>query len=221
MLPFDLIEFPDPTLSDEKGLVCMGGDLQIQTLISAYSTGVFPWYNSDEPILWWCPDPRFVLFPSELHQAKSLRKWLSKTPYRVTFDTSFDVVIKFCANVKRNNQQGTWISEEMMEAYINLHRHGFAHSVEVWEGETLVGGLYGVAMGPIFFGESMFSLKPNASKLAFVHLSQFLNSRQFSMIDCQIYTGYLASFGARFIDRVQFLSEINQNKGNWVSENWS
>lgn len=221
MFSFERIEFPDPSLSDKKGLVCIGGNLQINTLISAYSTGVFPWYNPDEPILWWCPDPRFVLYPNELYLSKSLRKLLKKKPLAITFDTSFESVIRHCAEVKRSNQEGTWLTEEMIDAYSNLHKHGLAHSVEVWDNQQLVGGLYGVAMGSIFFGESMFSLQPNASKYAFVHLCRHLAASQFTLIDCQIYTNYLESFGARFIDRQHFLDEIHRNNKAWTASNWS
>ena len=220
MLPFELVEFPDPSASDKRGLVCIGGDLHINTLISAYSVGIFPWFNPDEPILWWCPDPRFVLFPKEIKISKSLRKELKKKELSVTFDTCFDQVITHCAHIKRKNQMGTWITDEMIEAYVNLHQFGYAHSVEVWKNDELIGGLYGVAMGQIFFGESMFSKQANASKVAFVYLCNKLVEANYTMIDCQIHTGYLESFGARFIERDHFLSQIAQNRTLWSRSKW-
>ncbi|MDQ7055667.1 MAG: leucyl/phenylalanyl-tRNA--protein transferase [Persephonella sp.] len=163
----------------------MGGDLSPERLIFAYSLGIFPWYSEGEPILWWSPDPRMVLFPQNLKVSRSLKKILKKNIFQIEFDTEFERVINMCASVKRKGQTGTWITPEMVEAYTQLHRLGFAHSVEVYKDGELVGGLYGVSLGGVFFGESMFHTVPDASKVAFVHLVERLKQWNFDMIDCQ------------------------------------
>ena len=215
------ISFPHPKFSSKEGLLAAGGDLSPQRLLLAYQYGIFPWYNEDEPILWWSPDPRFVLIPSEIKVSKSMRRILKKGQFRVTFDQRFAEVINACSTVPRRGQEGTWLTAEMIEAYILLHQLGFAHSVEVWEGTTLVGGLYGVSLGKCFFGESMFSNVSNASKTALIHLSQTLEARGFTMIDCQSPTEHLKSMGASFVSREYFLDYLEENqahptlRGNW------
>ncbi|PCJ42184.1 MAG: leucyl/phenylalanyl-tRNA--protein transferase [SAR86 cluster bacterium] len=209
----DELSFPDPehALKEPNGLLAVGGDLSLERLIAAYKLGIFPWYEAGQPILWWSPDPRMVLFPSELHISKSLNKVLSKQVYKVTFDQGFAAVILACAQQRSKNRDDTWITNEMQQAYINLHNAGWAHSVEVWEGNELVGGLYGIAMGRIFFGESMFNMRDNASKVAFVHLVQRLNSKGFTLIDCQVSSEHLTSLGAREIKREKFMGYLSKN----------
>ncbi len=200
----------------------MGGDLTPSRLLLAYSTGIFPWYSEGEPILWWSPDPRLVLYPDELKISKSLTKTIRKGTFRVTVDDAFEQVIKECARVRLENMEGTWIVDEMVKAYCRLHKSGFAHSVEAWEGGHLAGGLYGVSLGKSFFGESMFTRVSNASKVAFVALVKSLQHQNFAMIDCQITTGHLARFGAREIPRDQYLNELNDSlnsptlRGKWA-----
>jgi leucyl/phenylalanyl-tRNA--protein transferase len=205
------LSFPPPELAliEPNGLLALGGDLSCKRLIQAYSKGIFPWFNEDEPILWWSPDPRMVLFPAELKIARSLRKALQKHDYHVSADRSFDQVIAACA-APRRNQGGTWINPGMIEAYRELHRMGHAHSVETWIDGKLSGGLYGVALGRAFFGESMFSRTTDASKIAFVHLVKQLARWRFGIIDCQMKTAHLASFGAREIPRTQFTRTVEE-----------
>ncbi|HUL41938.1 MAG TPA: leucyl/phenylalanyl-tRNA--protein transferase [Burkholderiales bacterium] len=205
------ISFPpsERALTEPNGLLAVGGDLSCKRLIYAYSKGIFPWFNEDEPILWWTPDPRMVLFPAELKISRSLRKALQKHDYRVSADRAFDQVITGCA-APRRNQSGTWINARMIEAYIELHRLGHAHSVETWIDGELTGGLYGVALGRTFFGESMFSRVSDASKIAFVHLVRQLARWNFGIIDCQMKTAHLASLGAREIPRTQFTRIIEE-----------
>jgi leucyl/phenylalanyl-tRNA--protein transferase len=205
------LSFPPPELAliEPNGLLALGGDLSCKRLIQAYSKGIFPWFNEDEPILWWSPDPRMVLFPAELKIARSLRKALQKHDYQVSADRSFDQVIAACA-APRRNQGGTWINPGMIEAYRELHRMGHAHSVETWIDGKLSGGLYGVALGRAFFGESMFSRTTDASKIAFVHLVKQLARWRFGIIDCQMKTAHLASFGAREIPRTQFTRTVEE-----------
>ena len=201
--------FPDPAraLREPDGLLAVGGCLSVTRLKAAYRRGVFPWYGEGEPILWWTPDPRAVLFPEALHLARSLRKTLRKPPerggFRVTLDTAFAAVTGACAE-PRPGQDGTWITPEMERAYVRLHREGVAHSVEAWRGEELVGGLYGVAIGRVFFGESMFTRVQDASKVAFAHLVAQLRAWDYRLIDCQMHTAHLASLGARDIPRATF-----------------
>ena len=205
------LSFPPPerALIEPNGLLARGGDLSCKRLIQAYSKGIFPWFNQDEPILWWSPDPRMVLFPAELKISRSLRKALQKHDYQISADRSFDQVIAACA-APRRHQGGTWINSGMIKAYRELHRMGHAHSVETCIDGKLAGGLYGVALGRAFFGESMFSRTTNASKIAFVHLVKQLARWRFGIIDCQMKTAHLASLGAREIPRIQFTRIIEE-----------
>ncbi len=199
------LTFPplDKALRDPNGLLAAGGDLSAERLVQAYRHGCFPWYQDGQPILWWSPDPRTVLFPAELHVSRSLAKVIRQQRYRVTFDQDFAAVIRACAG-PRAYADGTWITDSMQAAYIELHQRGLAHSVEVWDGEQLVGGLYGLAMGRLFFGESMFSHANNASKVGFATLVQHLQAAGFALIDCQMPTEHLMSLGARSISREDF-----------------
>jgi len=219
----DDFEFPDPAsaLVEPNGLLAAGGSLAPERLIEAYSKGIFPWFEASQPILWWTPDPRMVLFPHELHISRSLEKLQRKSDYRISADAAFREVITACAG-KRHNARGTWITPEIIEAYCALHRLGAAHSIEVWDGVDLIGGLYGIAMGDVFFGESMFSRRPNASKLAFAWLVPRLEKLGYRLIDCQVSSDYLAGFGAREIPRAEFLkllprsAEYGRNKAHWL-----
>jgi len=195
-------------LSEPNGLLAAGGDLSPQRLLEAYRKGIFPWFNEDEPILWWSPDPRMVLFPSELKISCSLRKTLKRDHYQIRTDCSFSQVMHACG-APREGQAGTWIHPEMIAAYTALHEMGLAHSVETWMDGVLVGGLYGVSLGQVFFGESMFSLVPDASKIAFVHLVKQLQYWEFGLIDCQVKTSHLASLGAREISRREFSQRLD------------
>lgn len=207
------INFPHPELANEDGILAIGGDLSIERLLIAYNNGLFPWYNPDDPILWWSPDPRFVLFPEELKIAKSMRSYFNQKKFSVTFDKNFDAVIRNCQSQPRKGQSGdTWISEDMIKAYCNLHQEGYAHSVEVWKDQTLVGGLYGVSLGKIFFGESMFSKVSNASKFGFITLVKYLISKDYTLIDCQQETRHLQSLGGKNISRNAFLKRITENQ---------
>ena len=201
------IVFPDPSLAEEDGLLAVGGDLSTSRLLLAYRNGIFPWYNDDTPILWYSPHERFVLFTDELKISKSMRQVLRSGRLRVTYDQNFAKVINACSIVDRKGQDGTWITADMKDAYIRLHQEGYAHSVEVWKDEKLVGGLYGVQVGEVFCGESMFSEVSNASKVALISLC---NSGKYKLIDCQVYTQHLESMGARMISREEYLA-ILQN----------
>lgn len=196
-------------LDAPNGLLAAGGDLSVQRLLSAYAQGIFPWFNEGEPILWWSPDPRMVLFPPEMKISRSLRKVLRHRSYEVRFDTAFPEVMRGCA-APRDSQSGTWISPQMITAYTRLHESGHAHSAETWIDGELAGGLYGVAIGKMFYGESMFSRVSNASKIAFVHLVLQLRRWGFGLIDCQMKTAHLATFGAREIPRADFLKRLNE-----------
>lgn len=199
--------FPNPELAEPEGLLAVGGDLSPHRLLLAYSLGVFPWFNEGEPPLWWCPDPRCVLFPNELKVSRSLAKLLRRTPFHITSNRSFAQVIDSCAVLRQENG-GTWITDEMRAAYCLLHEVGYAHSVEAWLDGNLVGGLYGVCLGRCFFGESMFFRVANASKVAFVTLVQHLWEQGFTLVDCQLPSDHLASFGARTIPRSEFLQYL-------------
>ena len=198
------------SLSEPNGLLCAGGDLSPRRIIEAYQQGIFPWYSRGEPILWWSPDPRMVLVPSEFRISRSLRRILINGNHEVRLDSDFPAVITACAKIPRNSQSGTWITPEMQSAYITLHALGFAHSVETWIDGELVGGLYGLCLGRVFYGESMFSLVSNASKIAAAHLAIFLPKQQVELIDCQMSTPHLASLGAREIPRHEFLRRLRE-----------
>jgi len=204
----DDLTFPSPQLAPQEGLVAVGGDLSQERLLLAYRMGIFPWYSENEPIMWWSPDPRLVLYPSELKVSKSLRKTIKNRLFRVTVDQAFEAVIKACAHSRTRMQEGTWIVDDMIAAYCSLHESGLAHSVEAWQAGKLVGGLYGVSLGGCFFGESMFTRISNASKVAFVALVEYLKALNFNLIDCQVTTTHLLSFGAREIPRTRFLKEL-------------
>lgn len=201
--------FPDVehALREPDGLLAAGGDLSPRRLLNAYRHGIFPWYSAGQPILWWSPDPRTVLYPGELHVSRSLRKTLRKGEYEVRYDTAFDEVIRHCA-APRGDGRGTWLTEEMVGAYCLLHRLGHAHSAEAWYNGELVGGLYGVAIGGVFFGESMFAHRPDASKVAFADLVMRLNEAGYGLIDCQVASAHLARFGAVSIPRRRFIEEL-------------
>lgn len=207
------LSFPPAHLAIKEGLLAVGGDLSPQRLLLAYRNGIFPWYSEGEPILWWSPDPRLVLYPQELRISKSLRKAIRKKRFKITFDQSFDSVIQACAQTKRNYGEGTWITAEMNNAYCEFHRQGYAHSVEAWQDDELVGGLYGISLGRAFFGESMFSRVSNASKVAFVTLVENLKRLKFDLIDCQVKTDHLIRFGAREIPRKVFLVQLEKAIG--------
>ncbi len=219
-LPDEVI-FPPPELAEDNGLLAVGGDLSEPRLLLAYSEGIFPWYSAGDPVLWWSPDPRLVLFPDELKVSRSLRQTMKKGVFRVTMDTAFESVIRNCAEIHRKNDGGTWITGEMIDAYIRLHHSGYAHSVESWFEGELAGGLYGVSLGSAFFGESMFTKKSNASKAAFVRLVEQLTEWNFSLIDCQITTPHLLGLGAREIPRTEFLKMLKTalkapvKRGKW------
>ncbi len=199
----DPFPFPHTALREPNGLLAAGADLSIPRLLDAYRLGIFPWYSEEDPLLWWSPDPRMVLWLGELHLSRSLRRVLGSRRFRVTLDTAFGEVMNGCAE-PRDDDAGTWITGEMMAAYTGLAEAGYAHSVEVWEGEQLVGGLYGVALGRMFYGESMFSRRPDASKVALATLVAQLQRWGFELIDCQMSTSHLASLGAREISRAEF-----------------
>ncbi len=203
-------KFPPVERANPEGLLASGGDLSIDCLRTAYEQGIFPWYDVPGPILWWAPDPRMVLFPDEVKVSKSMRLLMRKNKYTVTENTAFDRVIRQCARVPRSDQDGTWIHGEMIEAYENLHREGYAFSVEVWnERKELVGGLYGVQVHPLVLsGESMFHLESNTSKIAFIHLANRAKESGVKVIDCQLYTAHLESLGARLIPREVFMSYL-------------
>ena len=206
--------FPPVHLSEPDGLLAMGGDLSPERLILAYRNGIFPWYEGDH-ILWWCPDPRFVLFPNELKVSKSMKAVLKKDEFEFTVNKAFSVVIHYCKKAKRSGQFGTWITDEIERAYCQLHELGYAHSAEAWKNGKLVGGLYGIKIGKIFFGESMFSKETNASKFAFIKYIQHLKKEEdIELIDCQVYTEHLGSMGARMIERGEFISLLNKSIEN-------
>jgi len=204
--------FPDVSqaLREPDGLLAVGGDLSAERLMEAYRQGIFPWYEEDQPILWWSPNPRCVLYPEQLHVSRSLKKTLRKNVFSVSFDQQFARVMQHCAE-SRQDQDGTWITPDMLEAFQHLHSQGIAHSVEVWRGDELVGGLYGLAMGRVFFGESMFSRATDASKVALYQLTQQLLEWGFNLVDCQVHSEHLESLGAITIDRGQFIAHLEQH----------
>ena len=209
----DIPLFPPAEEAEADGLLAVGGDLTKERLLAAYRQGIFPWYEVGQPILWWCPNPRLVLFPEELKISRSLRKVLRKQEFEIRFDSSFENVIKACANVRTEQGKGTWIIPEMQQAYTELHQEGYAHSVESWLNGELVGGLYGISLGQCFFGESMFSTVSDSSKAALVALAKFSKQAGIKIIDCQMTTQHLLSLGAREIDRQSFLRKLNQYLG--------
>lgn len=218
----DDFEFPDPAsaLREPNGLLAAGGSLKPERLIEAYSKGIFPWFEDSQPILWWSPDPRMVLFPGDLHISRSLAKAVRQSTYRISSDEAFRDVITACAGA-RGNARGTWITAGMIDAYCTLHSLGAAHSIEVWDDTELVGGLYGIALSDVFFGESMFSHQVNASKLAFSWMVPRLDALGYQLIDCQVSSPFLASFGAREIPRAEFMTllpksaEYGRNRLHW------
>jgi leucyl/phenylalanyl-tRNA---protein transferase len=214
--------FPDPETADSEGLVASGGDLSVEMLMMAYCLGIFPWYSDGDPILWWSPDPRMVFRPENIKISKSLRKIIESNFFSIRFDTEFDRVIQNCAKIKRRGQRGTWITKEMLKAYKELHLAGYAHSVEAWQKNELVGGLYGLSIGKAFFGESMFHTKTDASKVAFFQLSKCLMEWGFDFIDGQVPNSHLASLGAVYISRNEFLLNLNTAiRGKTLLGNWT
>lgn len=201
--------FPPVHLAEPDGLLAIGGDLSRERLLLAYRSGIFPWYEG-EHILWWCPHPRFVLFPGELKISKSMQQLLKRNAFTFTVNKAFSEVIDACKSIKRHGQDGTWITPAVEEAYTDLHKQGYAHSAEAWLDGELVGGLYGIRMGKVFFGESMFSKASNASKYAFISYVQLLKSQGVELIDCQVHTEHLASLGARMIDRNDFINLLDK-----------
>lgn len=200
------VQFPNVNRATEEGLLAVGGDLSVERLLLAYRSGIFPWYNAEEPILWWSPDPRFVLLPEKLKVSKSTHQVLKKDCFKVSYNNAFEEVIKECSRIKRPEQPGTWITREMIVAYTQLYKMGYAKSVEVWQNNTLVGGLYGIDLGNgVFCGESMFSKVSNASKVGFI---SFVKSTQYKLIDCQLYTAHLKSLGAEEMPREEFLKYL-------------
>ena len=217
----DDLSFPQPDLAGKDGLLAVGGDLSKERLLLAYHNGIFPWFSDDEPIIWWSPDPRLVLYPDELKISRSLKKTIKKNIFNITMDTAFEEVINACAKVRTMQKKETWIVDEMIKAYCGLHKSGYAHSVEVWHQGKLAGGVYGVSLGRCFFGESMFTLFRDASKVAIVYLVEFLKSLSIKLIDCQVTTDHMIRFGAREIDRKKFLKELKASlnaptiRGKW------
>ncbi len=205
----DLLEFPPADNANADGLLAVGGDLSHERLLLAYKSGIFPWFNDDSLILWWSPDPRMVLFPHKIRISKSMRQILSGTRFTLTRNKCFKEVLEACAKIERMGQEGTWITYNMKEAYLRLHDLGFARSYEVWEDKKLVGGLYGIDLGHVFCGESMFSKVSNASKFAFIKLTRDLEEQNYKFIDCQVYTRHLASLGAEEIPRKEFLKLLH------------
>lgn len=205
------LSFPPVHLAGEEGIVAIGGDLSMERLLLAYRSGIFPWYNEDEPIIWWCPDPRFVLFPGHLKVSRSMGAVLKKGKFRFTINRSFTQVIQNCKTIDRAGQHGTWITTAVQQAYTVLHQKGYAHSAEAWMDEELVGGLYGIRMGNVFFGESMFSKISNASKFAFIHYVKQLQQEGVVLIDYQVYTEHLETLGAEMIARKEFIQLLNKN----------
>jgi leucyl/phenylalanyl-tRNA--protein transferase len=219
--PEDFFPFPDPSTADEWGVVCSGGNLSPGLLLSAYRQGLFPWFSENEPLLWWSPDPRFVLYPESLHVSGTMRKIIRRGTFELSLDRDFEATIRACSATPRKGQDGTWICEDMIAAYCELHRLGYAHSAEARLDGRLVGGLYGVSLGSIFFGESMFSLVSDASKAVFIPLVQRLKREGFTLIDSQVYTDHLAGLGAVNIPRNDYLAALKgalaapTRRGDW------
>ena len=218
------IIFPHPDLAEETGLLAVGGDLSVPRLIAAYRLGIFPWYSDNDPILWWFTSPRLVLFPAELRVTKRLNRYYKNSVLRMTINQAFDKVIMSCAATRRARDEGTWITQDMLQAYKKLHRKRYAHSVECWHGDSLVGGLYGIALGRVFFGESMFTSVTDGSKIALVGLVELLKNKGVELIDCQMTTQHLLRFGAREIEGKEFQKKLAQliqsttPDGKWTNE---
>lgn len=217
----DKISFPPPHFAGPEGLLAVGGDLSEKRILLAYHMGIFPWFSDDEPILWWSPDPRLVLYPSDIKISHRLRRTINQGIFQITSDTAFDRVIDACAQVRLQDHQGTWIVDEMKDAYCRLFESGYAHSIEAWHHGKLAGGLYGLSFGGCFFGESMFARVSNASKVSLAALCDFLTELSFDLIDCQVTTGHLKRLGAMEISRAQFLKKLEQSlkrptlRGKW------
>jgi leucyl/phenylalanyl-tRNA--protein transferase len=213
--------FPPPHFAEPEGLLAVGGDLSERRILLAYQMGIFPWFTDDEPILWWSPDPRLLLYPPDIHVAGRLKRTIRQGAFKITCDTAFDRVISACASIRIENSQETWIGQDMIDAYCRLFASGYAHSIEVWHEGLLAGGLYGLSLGGSFFGESMFSHISNASKIALVMLGRFLNALSFDLIDCQVKTDHLMRMGAVEVSRSLFLKQLHQSiarqtlKGSW------
>lgn len=205
------LDFPPAWLARSDGLLCIGGDLSAQRILLAYENGIFPWFSENEPILWWSPDPRLVLFPENINVSKSLKKKIKKNFFHLTIDHAFEETILSCAKPRRKEYAGTWLVEEMIEAYLQLHKLGYAHSIETWREDRLVGGLYGICLGGIFFGESMFSFETDASKIALTALARHLKQHRFDLVDCQVTTNHLLSMGATEITRNTYLDIIQRS----------
>jgi len=218
------ISFPAPDMAEDDGLLAIGGDLSKERLLLAYESGIFPWYSEGYPIMWFSPDPRLIFELGGLHISKSLMKTIKSGVFEVRFDTAFEEVMRLCAVAARKGQEGTWITGDMLEAYAGLHREGYAHSVEIYRGEELVGGLYGVSLGGVFFGESMFHRERDASKVALYHLDRFLASNDFDFIDSQVPNSHMKSLGGKEIPRDEFLSRLERSlekktlRGRWRYE---
>ncbi len=225
--PLKATAFPNPRLASDEGLLAYGGDLSSHTILTAYRKGIFPWYSPGDPILWWSPNPRLLLYPGKFYVRKSFRRVLRSGKFSVAFDRQFEEVIRHCAKVSRAGQENTWIVPEIIEAFMRLHEEGFAHSVEVYKEGQLVGGLYGIAMGKAFFGESMFSLVPDASKVAFKALSDVLAAKGYDFIDCQMPTDHMIGLGAQVVDRDIFLDALEEtlqkptDLGSWHDFTWT
>lgn len=209
LLSEDEISFPHPSLADEDGLLAVGGDLSSERLLLAYKNGIFPWFSEDDPICWFAPHERCIITPQQLVVSKSMRKFLRRNIFKVTVDKAFDAVIDACANIERKGQDGTWITDEMLAAYKKLHMEGFAHSIEVWQGDTLAGGMYGIQIGKVFCGESMFSEVSNASKTALIWL---LEQNDIELLDCQMPNEHLTSLGATMIDADKFRTILSKQQ---------
>ena len=208
----DDYKFPSPQSATNEGVVAVGGDLNPLRILEAYKNGIFPWFNDDDNLMWWSPDPRMILYPEKIKISKSFKSFLKKKEYRVSFNENFEDVIESCSNIKRVNQKGTWITNGLKQSFIKLHQMGCAHSVEVWQHDVIIGGLYGLDLGNIFCGESMFSIKSNASKVGLYFLCQELKQNNYRFIDCQVPSQHLRSLGAEEISRDNFLKKlVNQN----------
>lgn len=221
LLPDFPLYFPHPSKADRNGLLAIGGSLTPERILLAYQNGIFPWYNEGEPIMWWSLSPRLILDPKQIHVSKSMHRVLNNKSLSVTADKDFEQVMRHCGTVIRQGQRESWIHEEMISAYLKLHQMGIAHSIEVWKSEELVGGIYGLAIGKMFCGESMFSKIPNASKLALIKLAKFLSLKKFEWIDCQQESDHMKRMGAYTIQQADFFNYLEQNKRNsLLSENW-